>query len=81
MSTTTNPTAFTPPQHAFDLPRATVWVLASTGRASLALARSLDAALTRSTDSHELANRPRARLGPSQESQARHLIPDSWKVR
>jgi hypothetical protein len=77
----TNETVITRPAHPFDLPRATVWLLASVGSASLSLAHSLDAALARQGVRHESVDRPRARLGPSQTVQARHLIPDSWKVR
>ena len=78
----TNQTALTRPQHAFDLPRATVWLLAAAGTATLELAHGLDAALAVDARRQaELADRPRARLGPSGSTQARHLIPDSWKVR
>jgi hypothetical protein len=77
----TNQRTLTQPQHAFDLPRVLVWTLAGIGRASLTLAHSLDATLARPTARHEMGDRPRARLGPSQSQQAAHLIPDSWKVR
>jgi hypothetical protein len=78
---TTNPNAFVRPQHAYDLPRAAVWLLAAAGQASLSLAHSLDAALTRAAEVNQHVDRPRARLGPSQTVHARHLIPDSWRVR
>jgi hypothetical protein len=78
---TTNQTALTRPQHLFDLPRATVWVLARLGTATLALAHRLDAALGNSAPRHDPRDRPRARVGPSQDVQARHFVPDSWKVR
>jgi len=78
---TTNRNAFARPQHAFDLRRTTVWLLAATGQASLSLARRLDAALVRSAEVNQRAGRPRARLGPSPSVHARHFIPDSWRVR
>lgn len=77
----TNQTTFARPEHVFDLPRYTVWVLAAAGTMSLAMAHAIDATLVRRAARHELADRPRARLGPSQSMQTRHLIPDSWKVR
>jgi hypothetical protein len=77
----TNLSALTRPQHVFDLPRATIWLLASVGSASLVLAHTLDETLSRTSVRHQLVDRPRARLGPSPDVQARHLIPDSWKVR
>ena len=78
----TNQTALSRPRHAFDLPRASVWLLGLAGSNALRLAHDLDAALTAdATRRAELANRPRARLGPASEVQARHLIPDSWRVR
>jgi hypothetical protein len=69
------------PRHFLDLPRATVWTFALAGSASLWLAHALDAAIARRATRREWADRPRARLGPSQSVQSDHLIPDSWKVR
>jgi len=73
--------AFSRPAHILDLPGVTVWVLALAGIATLKLAYALDAANTRHIDRRESAQRPRARLGPSQSAQTDHLIPDSWRIR
>lgn len=73
--------ALSRPAHPFDLPAATVWTLALVGSAAVRLAYTLDATLSRRAERRESADRPRARLGPSQSVQADHLIPDSWRIR
>jgi hypothetical protein len=69
------------PLHAFDLPALTVWTLALVGSATLNLAYALDSANARRVARRESAQRPRARLGPSERAQTDHLVPDSWRIR
>jgi len=78
---TTNHPALTRPRHAFDLPGATVWSLAVTGRAMLLLAHALDTNIDRRAPHACAADRPRARLGPAGKVHTDHLIPNTWRVR
>jgi hypothetical protein len=73
--------ALSRPAHVLDLPALTVWILALAGSASLRLAFALDAANARRIARRESAQRPRARLGPTQSAQTDHLVPDSWRIR
>lgn len=70
------------PRHLLDLHGATVWSLAATGSAFLRLAHTLDrASAARSAAQERPARLPRSRVGPSQDLHARHLIPETWRIR
>jgi len=70
------------PRHIFDVPVFTVWVLAASGTAALAIAHALDDAVThRNARAMAQAQRARARLGPPSASHSDYGVTDSWRVR
>jgi len=70
------------PRHIFDVPAFTVWVLAASGVAALAIAHALDDVVARrNARSLAQAERARARLGPERATHAEYGVTDAWRIR